>query len=282
MADELLTRTLRWTIERMSEVRADATAVAPRIDENLAAQLDLAVALLDIPPVRDSVAIRPSPADVRAVSRQGRPWTAVAEVADRLRSVESSVHEYARRLLMPSEELKPKLFHLAVLGQLLHALRDRGAEVVSLRPLARTTSGPAYRVVVGGEVWDLWFEAGAVWSYYARTSPYLEISSVLHGKTRPLSPDILLVRPDGAALVLECKYSADADYVGGRGITQVMAYAVESLTSLAPKVVSRVIAPIEAIATSTSAVPTSVGTVAVSDAHHFHAVLDELGVPQPA
>lgn len=279
MADELLTRTLRWTIERMSEVRADAIAVAPHIDESVAPQLDLSFALLEVPPVRDSVGIRPSSADVRAVSRQGWPWTAVADVADRLRSVDSSVHEYARRLLLPTEELRPKLFHLAVLGQLLNALRGRGADIVSLRPLARTTSGPAFRIVVADGVWDLWFEAGAVWSHYSRVSPYLEISSVLHGKARPLSPDILLVQPDGAALILECKYSANADYVGGRGVTQVMAYAVESLTALAPIVVSRVIAPIEAITASGSPVPTCVGTVAVSDAHQFDAILDEVGIP---
>lgn len=278
VADELLTRTLRWTIERMSDIRADAVAVAPKVDDAVAPQLDLAESLLTIPPVLDASAVRPSSTDIRAVSRQGWPWTAVADVADRLRGIESSVHEYARRLLMPSDELRPKLFHLAVLGQLLNALRARGAHVVSLRPLARTTSGPAYRVLVAGQQWDLWFEAGAVWSHYSRSSPYLEATSVLHGQARPLSPDILLLRLDTAAAIIECKYSANPDYVGGRGVTQVMAYAVESLTALAPQVASRVIAPTEALAAPSTDVSTTVGTVAVSDAHHFDALLDELGI----
>jgi hypothetical protein len=282
VADELLTRTLRWTVERIGDVRLDATAVAPRIDERLAVQLDLAASLLGIPPVQDAIAVRPTATDLRAVARQGWPWTSVAEVADRIRGAESSVHEYARRLLMPSEELRPKLFHLAVLGELLTALRDRGAGIVSIRPLARTTSGPAYRIGVGNMSWDLWFEAGAAWSHYSRQSPYLEATAVLQGQTRPLSPDVLLLRLDEAALIVECKYSANADYVGGRGISQVMAYAVESLTALAPHVISRVVAPVQALKAPGAGVATSAGTVAVTDAHQFQTILDDLGFPSIA
>ena len=193
--------------------------------------------------------------------------------------MESSVHEYARRLLMPSDELRPRLFHLAVLGQLLHALRDRGATIVSVRPLAWTTSGPAYRIRAGDAFWDLWFEAGAAWSHYSRSSPYLEAAAVLKGQARPLSPDLLLIRLDEAALIIECKYSASADYIGGRGIPQVLAYAVETLTGLAPHVVSRVVAPAEALDAQGAGVATSVGTVAVTDAYQFQTILDELGFP---
>lgn len=282
VADELLMRTLRWTIEQMAEVRADAVSVAPGIDADLQMQLDLSVALLDVAPVRDSVGVRPSATDLRAAARQGWPWTAVADVAERLRSVESSVQEYARRLLMPSEDLRWRLFHLGVLGELLNALRSRGAQIVSLRPLARSASGPAYRVSAGDANWDLWFEAGSVWSHYSRASAYLNAASVLHGQARPLSPDILLIRVDAAALIVECKFSANADYVGGRGITQVLTYAVESVTSLAPHVVSRVVAPPEAIAATSGAVATAVGTVAVSDAYDFESILDELGFPKAA
>jgi hypothetical protein len=280
--DELLTTAVRWTIERLTEIRVDATAVAPKVDAAVLVQLDLAASLLDIPPLDEAVGVRPSSTDVRAIARQGWPWAPVAEVADRIRRAESSVHEYARRLLMPSDELRPKLFHLAVLGQLLLALRDRGATIVSLRPLARTTSGPAYRIRAGDVAWDLWFEAGGAWSHYSRPSPYLEATAVLQGQARPLSPDLLLLRVDEAALIVECKYSATADYVGGRGISQVMAYAVESLTALAPHVVSRVVAPVQALRASGAGVATSVGTVAVTDAHQFESILDEAGFPPSA
>lgn len=279
VADELLTQTLRWTIERIGQIRVDATAVAPGITDELAPQLDLAASLLDLPPLDEAVGVRPTATDVRAVARQGWPWTSVAVVADRLRSAESSLHEYARRLVMPSDDLKPKLFHLAVLGELLRNLDRRGAKVISLRPLARTTSGPAYRVTAKGAEWDLWFEAGGAWSHYSRQSPYLEAAAVLLGQARPLSPDILLIRLDHGALVLECKYSDSPDYVGGRGLTQLMAYAVESVTSLAPQVVSRVIAPSEALGSPGTAVPTGVGTVAVNDASQLEAALDEVGFP---
>ena len=280
--DELLTTAARWTIERLCEVRLDAAAVAPKVDEALIVQLDLATAMLDVPPLDQAVGVRPSATDVRAIARQGWPWTTVAAVADRIRRAESSVHEYARRLLMPSGELRPKLFHLAVLGQLLNAVRDRGATIVSVRPLARTTSGPAYRIRAGDASWDLWFEAGAAWSHYSRASPYLEAAAVLQGQPRPLSPDILLIRVDEAALIVECKYSASADYVGGRGISQVMAYAVESVTALAPHVVSRVVAPVQALKAPGAGIATRVGTVAVTDAHQFHTILDELAFPSTA
>jgi hypothetical protein len=280
--DELLTTAARWTIERLSEIRLDATAVAPKVDDAVFVQLNLAASLLDMSPLNEAVGVRPSSTDVRAIARQGWPWAPVADVADHIRRAESSVHEYARRLLMPSDELRSKLFHLAVLGQLLRALRARGATIVSLRPLARTTSGPAYRVGAGDTFWDLWFEAGAAWSHYLRSSPYLEAAAVVQGQARPLSPDLLLLRVDEAALIVECKYSATADYVGGRGISQVMAYAVEILTALAPHVVSRVVAPVQALKASGAGVATSVGTVAVVDAHQFQQILDEVGFPSNA
>src|SRR5450759_2600085 len=47
VADELLTTTLRWTVERVADIRLDAAAVAPKVDEHLAVQLDLASSLLD-------------------------------------------------------------------------------------------------------------------------------------------------------------------------------------------------------------------------------------------
>jgi hypothetical protein len=86
-------------------------------------------------------------------------------------------------------------------------------------------------------------------------------------------------RLDGGALILECKYSENPDYVGGRGISQVMAYAVESVTALAPHVVSRVVAPVEALTEQRAGVPTSVGTVGVIDSYQLESVLDELGFP---
>jgi hypothetical protein len=83
-------------------------------------------------------------------------------------------------------------------------------------------------------------------------------------------------------LIVECKYSASADYVGGRGISQVMAYAVESLTALAPHVVSRVVAPVQALKAPGAGIATRVGTVAVTDAHQFQTILDELAFPSTA
>jgi hypothetical protein len=51
----------------------------------------------------------------------------------------------ARTLLAPDEEFRWRPFHLAVLGEIIAALKDLGATVESLRPLGRddTSTGPS-------------------------------------------------------------------------------------------------------------------------------------------
>jgi hypothetical protein len=272
-----MSTSLRWTIEKLVKVQEDAVRLAPNVDLEVRPQVTLAQKLLEISPLAEASAVRPSRLDLRALSRQGHPWNAVASVASAFVRVETSLHEYARRLIYPDDELRWRLFHLGVLGELILALRKRGATVVSVRPIARTTSGPAYRIVLGETEWDLWFEAGGAWSYYDRESPFVVASSPLPRSAQPLSPDIMLIRLNEVALLLECKYSVDADYVA-RGVAQVLGYAAEVRSQMVSHVAARVIAPDEALKSETVNVDTIVGSLGLRLAADLGDDLELVGV----
>jgi hypothetical protein len=85
VADTLLVKTLRWTLEALEAVRADAHAVEPTIDEEVNDPLSIAFAVLGIEPLASATGAVPSRTDIEAMRGEGRPWNAVAPVADELR-----------------------------------------------------------------------------------------------------------------------------------------------------------------------------------------------------
>jgi hypothetical protein len=151
---------------------------------------------------------------------------------------------YARQHLMPNDDLRPRLFHLAVFGMLLKTLRERGATISSLRPLSGSLfPGPAYQVWLDGTKWDLWFEAAAMWRYYNLPSPYQElmVPALGHSAT-PLGADILLVAPGNVAHAFECKFG-QTSYIAHSGYLQACTYALELTRYLARRVTVQVVAP---------------------------------------
>lgn len=263
VADSLLLTTLRWTLEMLSDVWSDAKRVEASADAGFRRQLTAAHNLRSVHPVLSAEAIAPTASDVRAVRAEGYPWNVLAPVTDRLRVLTESLDDLAARLLMPSEELRPRLFHLAVLGTLLVALRETGFRVTSVRPLSASVRGPSYVAVdPQGRTWHIWFEAGGVWSFYKKSSPYIEATSQL-GVRQPLSPDIVLLLPGQQALILECKYSSDIEYVARRGVTQALAYAVEARTQLAQATRALIVIPDGVVSAATS-VDTFIGSVGVT------------------
>lgn len=76
----------------------------------------------------DADAPPPSNNDVAALKHEGKPWTAVAELAVRLRALNAqALASLASIAVMLDGELRWRLFHLAVLGEVLAALRELGA-----------------------------------------------------------------------------------------------------------------------------------------------------------
>jgi hypothetical protein len=137
------------------------------------------------------------------------------------------------RAIYPDESLRYKLFHLAVFGEVLIALRNLGATTESLRPLSGSTrSGPTYAVRdPDGRRWQLWFESGGLGAHLNRRGIYAEATRGVRRQQRPLSADILLLREEDVqpvrALAFECKYYTSAEDAARDGYAQSAAYALE-------------------------------------------------------
>ncbi len=270
VADTLLVTTLRWTIQRVLDIRRDAVSVETSLGKVAREQMGAAEKLLDVEPVASAEPILPTRSDVVALSREGRPWTSLAPVCDALRSTsQASLYELCSELVVPSEDddLLWRLFHLGVLGEVLLYLREAMVEVRSLRPLSgASTNGPSYRVEDhDGGHWDLWFEASGMWSwseYGSLREPYKAAIEGLYGSPRALGADLLLVRPGDRALVLECKYSLDGTYVAS-GYSQAVTYAMELKDRLVDETTAVVVGP-EGVVDHHSSTDTLVGRIGVT------------------
>lgn len=242
--DTFLLNCLAWTIRELVRVCSDAVSVEPSLDLSVRDQIAAASTLLDVDIVAAAEPIVPTASDIQALAREGRPWNSLALVAGELRVLAGSLERLALELVAPADDLAWRLFHLGVLGTVLYAARQQGCRVTSLRPLSAASAGPAYSIEDrAGRQWHLWFEAAGAWSYYSRSSPYRDVTSGLGQGNQPLGADLLLIRLDAEALLVECKYSANPTVVGRNGVTQAMAYATETRTGLAPDVTAAVVAP---------------------------------------
>ena len=255
-SDAVLTTTFAWTLRQLLDVRADAVTVVPDLANPVGRQLETARAVLHTPPVSQAEPVRPGRPELAAVRSAGRPWAALARVAEHLAIEDTRLDELARRLLLPDDDLRWRLFHLGCLGTILTALREKDCAIHSRRPLGIGT-GPAYTVTTphDGE-WDLWFEAGGLWKYYGITSPYVEATKGLPGAGQPLGADIAFIRRHHDALVIECKYSADPTYIARDGYHQAVTYLTEIRTKLTPHASAIVVGPegvVNASATTTTA-----------------------------
>ncbi len=243
-ADTVLLTALRFTVERLLRVATDARSLAGSLTHAVDTQLQVAARLMEIEPLASAQLAIPTRADVAALRSQGRPWGAVAQVADYLRLLDGTgISELATKAVRPDPEFAGALFHLGVLGELLLALCELGFTIVSRRPLSGGSPGPAYLVnTPAGEVWQLWFEAASIHSHSRRPSPYAEARAGLVNSGPPIGADLILVLPGFRALVIECKYSASAAYVAS-GYHQALSYATEIHPWLAKQILTTVVGP---------------------------------------
>jgi len=259
-ANTLLVTALRWSLEELKAVRNDAKSVVSKIDLEVEKELEALNSLESVGSIRDADPIAPNQSDIRSLESEGYPWVHLARLASRLRRIdEERITNLINHLILPSDDLRWRVFHLSVLGKILIKLKDF-FDVTSLRPIS-TSLGPSYKVSSesSGE-WDLWFEASGIWKYYDRESPYKEITKNTPSESRPIGGDIMLVRPLSKAIILECKYSKDISVVSRGGYQQVLAYAVEAFDALVDKVSSAVVGPTEVVG-SAAGIQTSVGEV---------------------
>lgn len=276
--DMLLSTTLKWTLQGLARVRLGALKSFTEVDLPVRAQLDVTSRLLNFDPLFSADSIRPTRHDLRAVARAGRPWGNVARIAESLLVLEETPERMAYELLMPDDEIRWRLFHLGVLGVLLQALRGRGCSIVSLRPISARSTGPAFRITENtGKVWSLWFEAAGIWSVSGTRAPYAEATRGLALKDRSLGADLLLLSGEGEALVLECKYSRNPEFVARAGYYQAVGYAAELASRLCSTVMAMVVGP-DGVVGSSSSTKLAFGTVGTCAPEHLATCVDEFFV----
>jgi hypothetical protein len=243
-ADMLVAQVLRWCVDRLWQIWCDVGQAVHELGFGPVAQVLSAVSLLAHEPLASAGPIRPKRSDLIALRREGSPWGSVADVAHQLLDSENSLDHLVYEVLMPDEEMRWRLFHLAILGLVIKALKSSGCSIISLRPLSPKSLGPNYEVkVAGGALYSLWFEASNVWAHLDRFSPFVEATRGMRSAPRSNGADILLLEPDKKALIIECKYSSSQDFVARNGYYQAVAYAAEAHARFAKQVTSLAVGP---------------------------------------
>ncbi len=215
---------------------------------------------------------RPHRTDLAAAAASGRPWSALAAVAAVLASEDTDLPAVARRLLLPDEAARGRLFHLACLGAVLQTARVEGCVVEGLRPLG-VGNGPAYRISEArSRQWHLWVEGGGMWTYYGKLSPHVQATKHLPGASQPIGADLVLLLPGQHALVVECKYSNDLTYITRNGYEQAVAYQAEALTGLVTSAHAAVLGP-DGVLTGVGATDTALGRVSILPPAHLPSVV---------
>jgi hypothetical protein len=113
-----------------------------------------------------------------------------------------------------------------------------------------------------------------VWSYSGKPSPFVEATSGISHARRSNGADLLLLMPDRRALVLECKYSWDQNFVARNGYYQAMAYGTEARSYLAEVVVAVVVGP-ESVVSTSSFTNLSIGRVGTVPPSALASLADE-------
>jgi hypothetical protein len=240
VAHELLSSVLAWTGAQVLRLAQSASSIDPLAVGDVREELTALSMVFDIGLVEPRTD-EPLPSELAAVAREGTVWRRLVNIARTLRDANDPV--LAAQLLWPRQELRPTLFQLGVLGELLLSLNALGASIVSKSPLSVITGREQYHIAFGGRIWHLWMEAGGSWRRYRAASCYRSLVRSLATQTRPLSPDLMLISPGEAAFIIECKYSASSDYVGRTGLAQTLLYMTDVGATMATAVEGIVVAP---------------------------------------
>lgn len=246
--DESALTTLVWcanTLERRTrEAYPLGKALIDRIARPVKALVNISRSeLADVP------SVRPDRLDLASLRSSGRPWTNLAQMAANLTRAETDLSFLAYELIEPDPDLRWRLFHLSVLGATLMALKARGAKIRWTAPLAASVvKGPQFQATMPDtSKWDIWFEAAGAMSYYGVESPYRKATSSVVGDKKNTGADLMVVRPEERAFILECKWSGYPPYVGRDGFHQAASYALQARAQLVTSAWSYVIGPSEVI-----------------------------------
>jgi len=218
-------------------VRDDAAKLM-NIDDALERRIQALVELARELPLADQIDV----SEVLAAERLGPPWNLLTPISEELLRLVGDPLRFAHDVVYPDGDLRWRLFHLGVYGEVLAEFADSGWHLEATAPLAGSSSRPAH-IATRGDFEDrvhLWFEATGAWRYYGGPDVsliYVSATQSSRSSRQSLSPDCLIVRvrPEGevtSAAALECKYSSDPGYTVRDGYLQSLGYGFELMRLL--------------------------------------------------
>lgn len=252
IVDEVTVRTLAWVSAELHRIVDNSGTLAPVTASEVTGRLAVIEATLaNYPTLAPG---RPDRLDMAALAGSGYPWTAVSRIAQLVVRSVRDPEFIAFELIAPDPDLAWRLFHLSVYGAVIRALREHRFVVTWRRPLGGTAPGAQIEAISPtGVTYDLWFEGGAARAHYQLPkSPYPTVVAPIPGIGGTLGVDVLLIQPHKRALLLECKWSSSAGYVGRYGYHQAASYALEARAGLADDVWSFVVGPDEMVAANSA------------------------------
>lgn len=252
--DDVALSALAWLALRLDQIVLDVKPIAPGLVEEVGPAVH---ALLQVAATRlsDTTPSRPDRLDLRSLATSGFPWHTVADVAGQVGRAETDLAFLAFELIQPDPSAEARLFHLAILGEVIRSFEALGFRVHWRAPLqALTRSGPQIVVARGADTWDLWYEAAGARGFYGLPpSAYRAAVEHIMGAGGAIGSDVAVVGRDSRSLLLEIKWSANPTYVGRSGFHQAMSYAFDARHGITPEVWSFVVGPQEVVhATSIS------------------------------
>jgi hypothetical protein len=260
-ADEMALTTLAWLSGRLSATLAHVASPAA-FSPSLVAEVTGPIEVLrevvqSVMP--DTAALRPERPDLLSLFSSGYPWRAVAEAAQLVDRFESKPSFLAFELVKAEPDLAWRLFHLAVFGCLIAALRKQQFRIRWNSPLAPGFDGPqAAAQSPDGTQWDIWFESsGMRQAYGVGHGPYPRALASIKGVGGPIGADVALVDRGARALLLECKWSDKSDYVGRDGYHQASSYALDARSGIVDRVWVFVVGPVEVVPFTSTAIEPS-------------------------
>ncbi len=239
---------LLWLAEQLSAIADSVSNMSPILTKRVRPHID-ALTELTGEYAWDSVPDEPDRFELHALRSSGQPWKSVSEAVSRIIASKRSPEVLAFELLEADTEMKPSLFHLTTFGYLISALRLRRFSIVSEAILHGSRNRPQIRAIhPNGETWELWYEARRMRSQYGvRPSAYKSAVEGINYSEKSFGYDVLLIRPEKRALILECKWSGKPEYVGRQGFHQASSYALDARNGLAKEVWSFVVGPEEIV-----------------------------------
>lgn len=246
--DEVSITTLVWVSDRLSGCLADIELLSPHLVSHLREPIKTMNKLV----TQTLPTTEPVPPDrlvLQALASSGYPWRNLSKAAALLLRAQQDPEYLAFALLKPEAQIEWRLFHLATFGSVVEALRLSGFRIEWRAPIGGIRPGPQINAVSPeGTSWDLWFEAAGVRTFYSvNSSTYHSTVASIKGVGAPIGADVVLINQGKRALVLECKWSPNPQYVGRDGYHQVASYALDALNGLVSEVWAFIVGPAEII-----------------------------------